>query len=506
MPTAARVPHQAPDEQPRHAPGDRAQAALLAAIVLLGAALRFATLNTQSIDLDESVTFALLHQGLSGMLRAIPKTESTPPLYYVTAWAWTKVFGSSQVGLRSLSALAGTATIPLAHATARRLASQRAGLVAAALTAVSPWLIWYSQEARAYALFALLALASFAAFLAALERPCGRTLAGWAALSALALASHYFAVFLLVPEAAWLLIALPASRRGVCGAVALVGAAGAALVPLALEQAHDIRGKAGFLQTPLSSRIAAIPTRFLVGEDAPSAGKAAAVAIALLLVAGGAVLLARERRRGGWPAALPAALAVPVLGVLVPVALAVAGRDYLDARNLVGCWAPLAIVLAVGYAAAGRGGLVAAGALGALFLTMFAVGNTDLAVERTDYRGAAAALGPSPGPGQRAIVVSPDYNWTPLGYYLPDYPQLGAGDAGVREVDLIGWDTQRLGAQARRGLEARGFRLVGERVLQRLRLARFRAPAVVSISRDSLLAARLGTGSATVLIQGRQAG
>lgn len=483
----------------------RHHAVLLAAVVVLGAALRFATLSTQSIDLDESVTFALLHPGLSGMLRSIPRTESTPPVYYVLAWAWTRIFGTSEAGLRSLSALTGTAMIPLAYDTARRLACRWAGLIAATLTAVSPWLIWYSQEARAYSLFALLALASFAAFLAVLEQPSWRALAGWSVLSGLALATHYFAVFLVAPEAVWLLAALPAARRRVCAATALVGAVGVALLPLALEQARDIRGKAGFLQTPLSSRIAAIPTRFLLGEDASSASKAAAVVIALLLVAIGLLFLARGAQAGRQPR-LQAALAVPLLGVLIPVLLALTGHDYLDARNLVGSWAPLAVVLAVGYGATGRSGLAAAGALAVLFLAMFVLGNTDLAVERTDYRGVVAALGPSPGPGERAIVVSPDYNWTPLGYYLPGYPQLGPGNVGVREIDLIGWDTQRLGTAARGGLEAHGFRLVGERVVQRLRLARFRAPRVESISRESLLAARLGTGSATVLIQGRQAG
>ena len=53
----------------------------------------------------------LVRLGLGPMLRTIPRTESTPPLYYVLAWVWTHVFGSGEFGLRSLSALAGAGTV-----------------------------------------------------------------------------------------------------------------------------------------------------------------------------------------------------------------------------------------------------------------------------------------------------------------------------------------------------------------------------------------------------------
>ena len=74
-------------------------------------AVRFATLDVQSMWLDEAVTHSLVTRSFGGMLRAIPHSESTPPLYYVLAWAWARVFGSGAVALRSLSALFGTATI-----------------------------------------------------------------------------------------------------------------------------------------------------------------------------------------------------------------------------------------------------------------------------------------------------------------------------------------------------------------------------------------------------------
>ena len=76
----------------------------------------------------------------------------------VLAWLWVQAFGTGEVGLRLFSAVAGVATVPVVYAVGRTLASRRIGLVAAALAATSPYLVFYSQEARSYALFALLNL------------------------------------------------------------------------------------------------------------------------------------------------------------------------------------------------------------------------------------------------------------------------------------------------------------------------------------------------------------
>ena len=102
----------------------------------------------------------LVHHSPGQMLGLLPRTELTPPFYYCVAWVWARVFGFGEAGLRSLSALAGVATVPAAYAAARTLISRRAGWVAAALVACNPLLIWYSQEARSYAVLVLLATLS----------------------------------------------------------------------------------------------------------------------------------------------------------------------------------------------------------------------------------------------------------------------------------------------------------------------------------------------------------
>src|SRR6478735_5350179 len=129
---------------------------VVAGLTVVAAALRFATLGVQSYHHDEIVTASrILRGGFWHAMDAVGFSESAPPLYYALAWLWTQVAGTGEWGLRSLSAVAGVATIPVAFLVGRELRGQRVGLLAAALVAVNPMLLWYSQEARAYSLLGL---------------------------------------------------------------------------------------------------------------------------------------------------------------------------------------------------------------------------------------------------------------------------------------------------------------------------------------------------------------
>ena len=239
---------------------------LSAALTALGVAVRFASLGVQSYHHDEVITALRVLPGSFGdMLHAVKVSESNPPLYYVLGWAWAKAFGTGEVGLRSLSALFGAATVPVGYLIGRQLAGRRAGLILAALIAVNPMLIWYSQEARSYALLVFFgALARFF-FVRALDTRPGRDLACWALASALALCSHYFAVFAVAIEALWLLVALRARWRLLLPALAAVGAAGLALLPLANSQTNPTH--IGWIEnSPLAERFWETGVCFLAGE------------------------------------------------------------------------------------------------------------------------------------------------------------------------------------------------------------------------------------------------
>jgi hypothetical protein len=406
------------------------------ALCVAGAAIRFATLGEQSFWLDEAVTGRLMRLGFGGMLRAIPRSESTPPLYYILAWFWTRAFGVSEVGLRSLSALLGTLTIPLVYAAAARLFDRRAGIVAAALAAFAPLLIWYSQEARSYALLVALCAAGLWAFAAALEDGAGRrSLWLWALAGALALATHYFAVFVVGPELCWL-----AWKRGRASvpALAVVVLAGLAVAPLAVHQRAN--GGAGFIaETRLSTRLFAVVKQLAVGYDAPLDKP--------LIVLGG--LLGLVSLWLAWrlrsPGRLLAVIGLGGLGaaaLLVPALVAVGGYDYVITRNLIVAWVPVGLALAGVLSASGRAGAVVLAAVCAIGLAVTLGVDLNPRFQRDDWRGAVRLV---PVGAPAALVVTPPSGRQAIEFYLRDARPLGPAGAKVASVEVIALGVRGVG-------------------------------------------------------------
>ena len=102
---------------------------IVAGLTVLAAGLRFATLGLQAYHHDEIVTASrVLRSDFWHAMDAVGFSESAPPLYYALAWLWTQVTGTGEYGLRSLSALAGVATVPVAYLIGAELRDRRAGI------------------------------------------------------------------------------------------------------------------------------------------------------------------------------------------------------------------------------------------------------------------------------------------------------------------------------------------------------------------------------------------
>jgi mannosyltransferase len=452
------------------------EAWLLAGLTAIGAWLRFAALGTQSYWFDEAQAAHELHLSFGSMVSSMIVHETNPPLYFALGWVWARVFGTGEVGLRSLSALAGTAVIPIAYLCGRELVSRRAGLVAAALAALSPFLIWYSQEAREYMLLAALCGASLLYFARAWRDPTGPNIAMWAVFSGLALLTHFFAGFLVAPEALWLLYVI--RDRTIAIAVGILAAVEAALAPLLFT--HATSELLGFISgTPLSSRLQQVPVAFGLGTlyEGPivrygllGAAALGAAVIALLLIGAD-----RRELRG---AGVAAALAGVVL--LVPLGLALLGKDYYMPRALMPAWIPLAVV--VGAACTASRARMPGAVLAVVLLASFVYaqvridGNSQY--QRPNWRGVAHALGTAGA--TRAIVAYDGSAATdPLAIYLPRVPwgQAGNASAAVSEIDVIGHPWQTLG----RPLPA-GARLLSERTLDDFVVDRFSIGAARRLS------------------------
>ncbi|MEA2298940.1 MAG: mannosyltransferase [Solirubrobacteraceae bacterium] len=464
--------------------------------------MRFASLGQQSFWLDEAATGRLVRMGLGGLLRTLPDGESTPPLYYVLAWLWTRLAGTGEVGLRSLSALLGTLTIPVLYAAGSRLLDRRAGLAAAALAAFSPLLVWYSQEARSYALLVALSAVSLWALAGAVEPKSGRRpLVLWGLACALAMATHYFAVFVVAPEMVWLLRA-----RGRAAGPALIGvvAAGAALAPLALHQ--RAQGTAAFIAaSPRATRLGQAAKQLAVGYDAPGQVALAAAAAVLVLAL---VWLGARRVTGGARRRALGLAGVAAAAVGAPIALALLGLDYVITRNLIGAWVPAALALSAGGALSGRragpgmvAGLCALGLVATLGVVL------DARYQRDDWRGAARTL---PGPGPAALVVTPASGSVALAYYLPASRRLPAAGAPVEWVEVIGLGARGVGRplSAPRLASATpmlaGFGVPQARRGATFTVLRYRALGAPVLVTPALLApVALAPGSPATLVAGR---
>jgi hypothetical protein len=396
--------------------------------------MRLSTLTSQSLWFDEAQLAHEAGGSLGGLIHTLSRQEFSPPLYFVLAWGWAKLFGVSALALRSLSALFGVATIAVTYGCGRELVSRRAGLVAALLVAISPFMVWYSQEAREYMLLALTSALSLLGFAQAWRAPRHRALALWAAGSALALLTHFFAAFLVAPAAVLLL--WRHRVRATAVAVALPGATGLALLPLALSDAgHPV----GWLNAvSLSTRIEQAPVVLALntlGRTTAGAvglvGAAILVAVLILLLVGAA---SDGELRG---AAIAAGLAAAV--ILLPLAAALLGHDFFIARALMPAWVPLAVVL--GAAVTVRRWRLAGAGLGAACLAAFAFAgariNSDPALQRPDWRAVAAALGPAATP--RAVVaLDGTLASGPLSLYLPGARwNQPSGRATVGELDVV---------------------------------------------------------------------
>jgi hypothetical protein len=179
--------------------------AAVAVVTLLGFAFRLANFD-QGLFGDELSTYWIVHgHGLGDVISSVHSNdEITPPLYFILGWLSLQLNGDPE-WLRLPALLAGTATIPLVYVLGARTVGRGAGLVAAAVMALAPFMIYYSTEARAYALMIALVTASTVALLAALRTGRIRWWIVYGVCSCAALYSHYTAVFPLGAQALWVL-------------------------------------------------------------------------------------------------------------------------------------------------------------------------------------------------------------------------------------------------------------------------------------------------------------
>ena len=440
----------------------------LLAVVVLALGLRLVNLAGRPLWYDEAFAVLYAEKPFETMLYGtVAQVEGAaadvhPLFFYSLLHLWMSLVGQSPAAVRALSVLIGTGTVGVVYLLARRLYDRRIGLAAAALAAVAPFAVYYSQEARMYALLALVATA--AAYFLVRAWTGGRWYE-WAAFGlcgAMTLYAHNLGFAFIASLDLWL--AWRWLRGGGDRLRPLTCIIWSHLLMLALfapwlaivpSQFGKIQ-QAYWVQQP--GLLEAIQTAviFHFGYDnqaLPAWLTPVALLFSLLILAAVALELVRHRRHLS-PHLLPALLAfvppvllgslslirpVYIVRALLPSALAyyvlVAGT--LGARTV-----PRAI----------RWGLLLAAAV----VTLFSLANhyTYEQFPRTPFDRLAAFLHEHHEPGD-AIVHSNKLTFLPTHYYDRTLPQAFVGDEPGSPSDTLAYPTQQaLGLFAAPGIEA----------------------------------------------------
>jgi uncharacterized membrane protein len=370
----------------------------LAGILLLAAWLRLHDLTAQSLWWDEVMSLRQARLGLADLLAATAE-DNYPPLHNLILHAVMQIMGPTELAVRLPSALLGIATVGLVYWVGTMSGGRRAGLIAAALLAVSGFHVWYSHEGRMYALLAFAATLFAGALLRWIET---RRIA-WAVASILAatalLYSHVYGAFTWAAIGLGAMIILPPWRWP--GLVLQQAVALLFFVPwmAVLAGRADEIGASGFWIPPLT------PWTLVQMLVQLSSGPFMLAALAV-----GIRLACRPPRTTALRLLLAWAAVPLVLGIAISLAI----TPMLLSRYLIGSLPALAVLAGIGLARAQPLTLAAAGvaALTGLFAYAPPV--------RDDFRGVAAALATELKPDD-CLVMIPEAAFA-LFYYLPTQP------------------------------------------------------------------------------------
>jgi hypothetical protein len=422
----------------------RAYRALPLVAILLAALLRFHALDAQSLWNDEGNTLRLIQRDVPALLEAASR-DIHPPLYYLLLKAWYALTGESEFALRAFSALSGVLSVAVAYGLGTALFARGVGMIAAFLTALNTFSLYYSQEARMYALMALIAALAMLCFAKWLDSRRLLPLISMALFNAAGLYTHYAYPLTLAAQGVLFVLWFAARRKwrmlsAYIAANALTVALFLPQLPTALAQLGGW-SQASREDVPLVGQLETIGTWLLYGStfEQLSQGLVLLTLISALLGATFSDWIRRPERAAPlwWRRAVPTAWLIVGIGgflafdlyraenlkFLLPLQIAAAllvGRGIwllweLGSANIV-AWQEaiprlIAFVLIYGLLSAASHGIHA------LY--------NDSAYARSDYRSVAAYIAREARAGDAILLSAPNQIEVFTYYYRGDLPIYG---------------------------------------------------------------------------------
>ncbi len=424
----------------RAVPVGVAVALALGGLVLVSVLLRTSALHAP-FWIDEGLSVGVASHGfldIPGVLRL----DGSPPLYYMLLRVWMSIFGDGQATTHVLSLGFALVAIPVAYWAGAGIFGRPAGLFAAILAAVNPFLTYYAQETRMYALVSLLALVVAAALVRVFVFRRRAFLPLFSVALAALMYSHNWGLFLAVGTLAALVPAWRAAPdrraflRDVVIAYGTVALLYAPWMPSLYFQA--LHTGAPWSRRPSVGDVFGPIAGILGGEPVPLAlalATGAGLATIVKVRGGDAAVVgqltegaASVRRTAAWVLVVLPLAALLVAWTASQVAPAFAVRYF---AVFVG---PVLLLAGVGLAHAGRLGLVALVIICVLWMDP----RTKELENKSNVRLVAAKIKADVYPGDLVVSVHPEQ--TPvLHYYLPDGLRYADSISLVRDPLVFDW-------------------------------------------------------------------
>ena len=409
---------------------DRRDIAWLLGILVLTTALRAFHLGAQSLWTDEVLTALSSSGSIGWVLTQTAINTNIPPLYYAIVHVFL-AFGTDEAMLRLPSLLAGVASVVILYLVVRRWLGGRVALVSAAILAVSPFHIWYSQEARPYALLLFLSLLALWLLQELIAEPDD-----WRLRIAfvLAAASTFYCHTLGLPFIALLAlyVGITVPRSEWTRWTLVFGAVGVLLVPgfyRLIVFAPNATADASRTFSPMFMPYTfwAFATGYSIGPTAAELHRADRLRIALRalpLVLPIAMVFVLIAGRGAWALWQRSRrlFSMVALWLLVPIGFAVAGtlltRHPFNVRYVVLAFPAFVVLVAMGILAHSATGwrAFAVGAVGVVGVVSLGNYFLDPRYYREDNRSAGAFLAAHAAPGDLVVADAP-YTARNLEYY-----------------------------------------------------------------------------------------
>ena len=165
-------------------------------LISLTTVLRIHNLGYKSIWYDEAMTYFISSLGMKSL--KLISTETAQPLYFLIMAPFVKLLGGNEFGLRLISVILGILSIAVFYILIAKYHSFKLAFYSGILLTLSPFHIWYSQEARCYTLFLTLTLSMIYFFLQSLSSHDRKSLYLFSFFSILNLYTHYYSIIVLL--------------------------------------------------------------------------------------------------------------------------------------------------------------------------------------------------------------------------------------------------------------------------------------------------------------------